>query len=93
MSELILLLFLQKIINKIVENEKMPTAASIESIKIPEIFFKILSLSGKIKLMEIFIDNYLLFKGFEDAGINEKNISSSPKFLSIFQSCQKKVRG
>lgn len=83
--EKILLLFLKKIINKIVENEKMPTAASIESIKKPEISFKILVLNGKIRPMKIgLIDNYLLYQGFEFTGLNEKNISSSPKFLSIF---------
>lgn len=89
-----LLLFLQKIINKIVENEKMPTAASIESIKIPEISFKILVLNGKIRPMKIgLIDNYLLYQGFEFTGLNEENISSSPIFLSIFNLAKKKVRG
>jgi hypothetical protein len=92
--EKILPLFLQKIINKIVENEKMPTAASIESIKIPEISFKILVLNGKNRPMKIgLIDNYLLYQGFEFTGLNEENISSSPKFLSIFNLAKKKVRG
>ncbi|MBO5422641.1 MAG: hypothetical protein J6A06_02460 [Fibrobacteraceae bacterium] len=80
--------FLENMKNEISENVKRDVP--LENMKKPEISLKILCLSGKIELMKIFIDNYLLFKGFEDAGINEKNISSSPKFLSIFQSCQKK---
>lgn len=83
--EKILPLILQKIINKIVENEKMPTAASIESIKIPEISFKILVLNGKNRPTKIgLIDNYLLYQGFEFTGLNEENISSSPLFSTIF---------
>lgn len=80
--------FLENMKNDILEDVKID--AALENMKIPEISLKILCLSGKIKLMEIFIDNYLLYQGFEFTGLNEENISSSPKFLSILQSCKKK---
>lgn len=75
--------FLENMKNDILEDVKID--AALENMKIPEISFKILCLSGKIKLMGIFIDNYLLYQGFEFTGLNEENISSSPKFLSILQ--------
>lgn len=75
--------FLENIKNDVLEDVKIDAAP--ENMKISEILFKILCLSGKIKLMEIFIDNYLLYQGFEYSGINEENISSSPLFSTFFE--------
>jgi len=75
--------FLENMKNDISENVKRDVP--LENMKKPEISLKILCLSGKIELMKIFIDNYLLYQGFEYAWINEENISSSPLFSTFFE--------